>query len=52
MVMPRLLIVENERIIARDVAQRLTKLGYTVVASLDPAVRPCSRQVVYARIWC
>jgi CheY-like chemotaxis protein len=32
MVMPRLLIVENERIIARDLAQRLTKLGYTVVA--------------------
>jgi CheY-like chemotaxis protein len=32
MVMPRLLIVENERIIARDLAKRLTKLGYTVVA--------------------
>jgi CheY-like chemotaxis protein len=32
MVMPRLLIVENERIIVRDVAQRLSKFGYTVVA--------------------
>ena len=32
MVMPRLLMVENERIIARNFAQRLTKLGYTVVA--------------------
>jgi CheY-like chemotaxis protein len=31
MVMPRLLIVENERIIAWDLAKRLTKLGYTVV---------------------
>jgi hypothetical protein len=29
MVMPRLLIVENERIIARDLAKRLTTLGYT-----------------------
>jgi CheY-like chemotaxis protein len=32
MVMARLLIVENERIIAWDLAKRLTKLGYTVVA--------------------
>lgn len=32
MITPRLLIVEDERIIARNVAQCLTKLGYTVVA--------------------
>lgn len=32
MVMPRLLMVEHARIIARDVAQRLTTLGSTVVA--------------------
>jgi CheY-like chemotaxis protein len=32
MITPRLLIVEDERIIARNVAQRLTKLGYMMVA--------------------
>lgn len=50
MVMPRLLIVEHERIIARDVAQRLTKRGSTVVTIVGPAVRSCSRQVTYAWI--
>ncbi|MGH8068104.1 MAG: hypothetical protein ACRERE_23310 [Candidatus Entotheonellia bacterium] len=48
--MPRLLIVEHERIIARDVAQRLTKRGSTVVTIVGPAVRSCSRQVTYAWI--
>jgi len=35
MVMPRLLMMEHERIIARNVAQRLTKLGYMVVAIVE-----------------
>lgn len=32
MVMPTLLLVEDARIIALDLARRLTKLGYTVLA--------------------
>jgi CheY-like chemotaxis protein len=32
MAMPQLLLVEDERIVARDLARRLTKLGYTVLA--------------------
>jgi len=31
-VMPTLLLVEDARIIALDLARRLTKLGYTVLA--------------------
>lgn len=33
MIMPKLLLVEDERIIALDLARRLTKLGYTVLAT-------------------
>jgi CheY-like chemotaxis protein len=33
MIMPTLLLVEDERIIAFDLARRLTKLGYTVLAT-------------------
>ena len=33
----RLLIVEDEAIVARDLSNRLTRLGYTVIGTADSA---------------
>ena len=53
MIMASLFLVEDERIIALDLARRLTKLGYTVLATAGSG-REAIQQAVSTcvQIWC
>ena len=48
----RILIVEDEAIVARDIAQQLTLLGYEPVARRRGESKPSSWPSNYGPTWC
>jgi hypothetical protein len=48
----RILIVEDERVVARDIQHRLTRLGYEAVGATRFGEEPSAWPTNSARTWC
>ena len=48
----RILVVEDDRVVARDIQHQLTRIGHTVVGSRRRAKTPCGLRWSRTRTWC
>ena len=48
----RILVVEDDRVVARDIEQQLSRIGHVVVATTARARTPCRWHGTRSRTWC